>query len=808
MAWTVLLVDDSRTIQEVVRLSFLKTEFELIVADNGEDGLALAKEAIPEVVLADVRMPGMDGYDLCRLLKEDEATSRIPVLLFIGQNVEQDINRSKEVRAMGFFPKPFYTQELLDQVTMLCQAQGVAVEQADEEEIMEIAEEPMALPSLAEASLEGQATPPSGADTVFSGFDSVATPREDQAIAPETGIPTSGSDALVEDLWEEPDGLDVIITEEVAQTAGADEDKVEGEIDLDETGLAYTEEPAEAEDVEFLEEELDLDETGLAFEEELEEEAGPVSISDDEASLLLEEIESDDLDQAYLEEPIEDELDDIEIEDMDDIEFEVEDEADLQALEPASLTNAEKTEMERLRKVPLSEISEQSSMREEAAAEADIDPYGLGFETVEGEGEAVQQAEASVEAETAPAGEAEAFDEKIDLDEIELEDVDIESIEMEEVEVEPDDIEELETEGVEFDLTMEAPEQAVEESLEAVEIVQHEVLEELPLETGEPETEMVQEFTLTDEVEELPEAEEMEVLTAAEAAMDQRPVEEEEKAVSGYPSPDDILSLFRQAIREELGAMMAPEAPVQTNIEKLVREAVRDEVAVSIKDLAAAAGGDPSGAQSDLSPLAPEIREVGERINQLESTVTEQLAHLYEKLQSFETASNDVDLSGLEEKLGNLSEALQELSTMKHLGEEMHTWINSALTEVPSGEEIRQILKESVGTGAIPQVSADQASTDPAAAGETSDIVRQALHEEMAELTDRTVEAVKAAAPQAPAGDLSSGEVSGDQIRQAIREEFGSLTSQTLEAVIWEVVPDLAERIIKKELDRLTADHV
>ena len=114
----VLLADDNITIHKVVEL-VLPEGFELRSANNGEEALALVRSFKPDVVLADVEMPSMDGYQLCEEIKRDPATAFIPVVLLAGAYEAVDEDMARRAGADGLLVKPFESDELrrkLDEV--------------------------------------------------------------------------------------------------------------------------------------------------------------------------------------------------------------------------------------------------------------------------------------------------------------------------------------------------------------------------------------------------------------------------------------------------------------------------------------------------------------------------------------------------------------------------------------------------------------------------------------------------------------------------------------------------------------------
>lgn len=119
MPKTLLLADDSVTIQKVVGISFANEDVVLLTVDNGDDAVTRAQEARPDLVLADIAMPGKDGYEVCEAIKTDPALRHIPVLLLSGTFESFDEDRARAVGADGHITKPFEAQALVDRVNDL-----------------------------------------------------------------------------------------------------------------------------------------------------------------------------------------------------------------------------------------------------------------------------------------------------------------------------------------------------------------------------------------------------------------------------------------------------------------------------------------------------------------------------------------------------------------------------------------------------------------------------------------------------------------------------------------------------------------
>lgn len=119
MPKTILLADDSVTIQKVVGISFANEDVVLLTVDNGDEALNRARESRPDIVLADIVMPGMSGYEVCAALRADSELRNVPVLLLSGTFETFDEDRARDVGADGHITKPFEAQALVDQVNEL-----------------------------------------------------------------------------------------------------------------------------------------------------------------------------------------------------------------------------------------------------------------------------------------------------------------------------------------------------------------------------------------------------------------------------------------------------------------------------------------------------------------------------------------------------------------------------------------------------------------------------------------------------------------------------------------------------------------
>lgn len=129
MSIKLLLADDSVVIQKLVGLSFANEDIEIITVDNGDDAVTRAASSQPDIVLADVVMPGKNGYEVCSAIRGHAELANTPVLLLTGTFEAFDESRAAEVGATGHITKPFEAQALVDRVNEILASQpGTAAE--------------------------------------------------------------------------------------------------------------------------------------------------------------------------------------------------------------------------------------------------------------------------------------------------------------------------------------------------------------------------------------------------------------------------------------------------------------------------------------------------------------------------------------------------------------------------------------------------------------------------------------------------------------------------------------------------------
>jgi CheY-like chemotaxis protein len=145
MPRTILLADDSVTIQKVVELTFMEEDYEVVAVGSGDEAIERLNEVSPDLVVADVHMPGVSGFEVCREVKQRRPG--IPVLLLVGTFEPFDPAEGEAAGADRHLKKPFDSQELLQTVQELVPAQAdgaedrAASDTGEAEEVAEAADE-------------------------------------------------------------------------------------------------------------------------------------------------------------------------------------------------------------------------------------------------------------------------------------------------------------------------------------------------------------------------------------------------------------------------------------------------------------------------------------------------------------------------------------------------------------------------------------------------------------------------------------------------------------------------------------------
>lgn len=115
----ILLVDDELDIRKVVQARLQSAGYEVIIAVDGSRALELAKSERPDLIVLDLRLPKLDGFEVCRQLKYDPLYQSIPILMLTARSTDRDIQYGMLLGADGYITKPFDGEQLLARVTEL-----------------------------------------------------------------------------------------------------------------------------------------------------------------------------------------------------------------------------------------------------------------------------------------------------------------------------------------------------------------------------------------------------------------------------------------------------------------------------------------------------------------------------------------------------------------------------------------------------------------------------------------------------------------------------------------------------------------
>ena len=112
----ILVVDDEKDLVDMLIIRLEAADYEVHAAYDGQEGLNKVKEIMPDIILLDVMMPKLDGYQVCRLLKFDEKFKNIPIIMLTARGQEQDKETGGQVGADMYVTKPFESADLVQKI--------------------------------------------------------------------------------------------------------------------------------------------------------------------------------------------------------------------------------------------------------------------------------------------------------------------------------------------------------------------------------------------------------------------------------------------------------------------------------------------------------------------------------------------------------------------------------------------------------------------------------------------------------------------------------------------------------------------
>lgn len=193
MRRTILLADDSPTIRRLVIHTFADANIQIVEVNNGDAAIKSLEEVRPSVVLADIYMPGKNGYQVCSYVRSHPRLSRTPVILLVGAFDAFDAEAAQQVGATASITKPFEPGALIDLVmsVMASESADVAVEREPAPEPqLERQPDPTPAPPVVEAAAEVNTPPPSADVEDLLGLESIFSqqPQSVSALMTEDDI--------------------------------------------------------------------------------------------------------------------------------------------------------------------------------------------------------------------------------------------------------------------------------------------------------------------------------------------------------------------------------------------------------------------------------------------------------------------------------------------------------------------------------------------------------------------------------------------------------------------------------------------
>ncbi|MFA7382822.1 MAG: response regulator transcription factor [Desulfurivibrionaceae bacterium] len=113
---TILVVEDDESIQQLVGYNLAKAGFHVLYADNGEQALSVIKREKPELIVLDLMLPGLNGFEVCKLVRKDPKTRTLPIVMLTAKSEENDMAAGLDLGADDYITKPFSTKILISRI--------------------------------------------------------------------------------------------------------------------------------------------------------------------------------------------------------------------------------------------------------------------------------------------------------------------------------------------------------------------------------------------------------------------------------------------------------------------------------------------------------------------------------------------------------------------------------------------------------------------------------------------------------------------------------------------------------------------
>jgi len=124
--YKILIVDDEPDLVETLTVMLVNRNFTVLAASDGDDGLAKAKDRQPNIIILDLMMPNMDGFEMIKRLKSDETTSEIPVIILTARSDTEARFKTHRYKADAYIVKPFNLPSLVTKINELLSSKSHA----------------------------------------------------------------------------------------------------------------------------------------------------------------------------------------------------------------------------------------------------------------------------------------------------------------------------------------------------------------------------------------------------------------------------------------------------------------------------------------------------------------------------------------------------------------------------------------------------------------------------------------------------------------------------------------------------------
>ena len=123
----ILIIEDNEASLKLLDTYLRKEGYKTIVGQNGYEGLNLARKEKPDLIVLDLMLPGLDGYEVCRRLKEDQQTSHLPIMVLSARYEQEGRSMARDMGADAYVPKPFSSSHLYDVVRTLLDGHALPI---------------------------------------------------------------------------------------------------------------------------------------------------------------------------------------------------------------------------------------------------------------------------------------------------------------------------------------------------------------------------------------------------------------------------------------------------------------------------------------------------------------------------------------------------------------------------------------------------------------------------------------------------------------------------------------------------------